>query len=72
MSFSDSSTSLRAHVDATLDPVYERLFAVLDLIVVAKSRSRPDIARILELREALGTQIAALDRHDRTEVTGPA
>lgn len=67
MSISDSSTSLRAHVDAALDPIYEQMFAALDLLLAHRTRRRPDTVRILELRGMLDSRLAELDRPVRPE-----
>lgn len=69
MTISDSSTSLRVHVDAALDPIYEQMFGAVDLLLV--HRTRPDNARICELRELLEAQLAELERNDRSERAGP-
>ncbi len=67
MSISDSSMSLRAHVDSALPPVYERLFAVLDLLLALRAGPQSDIDRITELRETLDDRLAQFDPGDRRE-----
>ena len=63
---SADSAAWRAHVDAALDPRFERAFAILD--AVHAERQRPANARraakILQLRRELGRMLAEDD--DRT------
>lgn len=66
MSVSDSSTCLRAHVDAVFDPLYEQLFAALDLLLVHRARPRPDSARVRQLRNVLEARLTELDSRDRS------
>lgn len=56
-----SSTTLRCHVDAVLDPIYETLFAALDLLVVHLEQPRPEDARTAELRALLCEELGRLD-----------
>ena len=59
------SAAWRAHVDAALDPRFERAFAILDALHA--ERQRPDDARraahVLQLRRELARFLAVLDGH---------
>ncbi|MDD7940303.1 hypothetical protein PHK61_17905 [Actinomycetospora lutea] len=60
---SAESAAWRAHVDAAIDPRFERAFAILD--AVQAERQRPDghrgVARVLQLRGELAQLLAEVD-----------
>ncbi|GAA4924515.1 hypothetical protein EV188_102965 [Actinomycetospora succinea] len=66
---SAESAAWRAHVDAAIDPRFERAFAILD--AVQAERQRPDgrrcVGRVLQLRGELAQLLAEVDgrRADR-------
>ena len=60
---SAGSAAWRAHVDAAIDPRFERAFAILD--AVRAERQRPDgrrcVGRVLQLRGELAQLLAEVD-----------
>jgi len=60
---SAGSAAWRAHVDAAIDPRFERAFAILD--AVQAERQRPDghrcVGRVLQLRGELAQLLAEVD-----------
>ena len=57
------SAGWRAHVDAALDPRFERAFAILDALQAERQRPRPEqrASRVLWLRRELGHLLAEID-----------
>jgi hypothetical protein len=60
----DSSACLRAHVDAALDPTYERLFALSDLLAEHRQRANSTTLRIVALSALLSDELEHLDLLD--------
>jgi hypothetical protein len=62
---SADSAAWREHVDAALDPRFERAFAILDALHAERQRPDDDrrVARILQLRRELARLLAEVDGH---------
>ena len=60
---SAESAGWRAHVDAALDPRFERAFAILDALHVERQRPWPEqrASRVVRLRRELGYLLAEID-----------
>jgi hypothetical protein len=64
MSTPDSSARLRAYVDAALDPVYETLFALTDLLAEQRRRATSSTLRVVALSALITDQLEQLDLRD--------
>jgi hypothetical protein len=60
---SAESAAWRAHVDAAVDPRFERAFAILDAVQAERQRSADDrcVGRVLQLRGELAQLLAEVD-----------
>lgn len=67
---SGGSAAWRAHVDAALDPRFERAFAILDAVHAERQRPRAEqrASRVLGLRRELDHLLAELDGQRRSRV----